>query len=142
MRRVALRLPGLRFATLSGFVGRVRRSRHPALNAGLEVVTHDQVTTPTGRVNVEVAFTEVQLSIVVPLATVMPVTRYDRVMPVVVVQGQNMAGGDGVVGTRFVAVQIGEVTADREVSLYWNGALVASLAASVVTSSVPVYRWP
>ncbi|MCI5066485.1 phosphoribosylformylglycinamidine synthase subunit PurL [bacterium] len=40
------------------------------------------------------------------------------------------------------AVQIGEVTDRKEVELFWNGKEVSSLAASVLTSSVPVYDWP
>lgn len=40
------------------------------------------------------------------------------------------------------AVQIGEVTDQKEVELYWNGECVSALAATVLTSSVPQYRWP
>jgi len=40
------------------------------------------------------------------------------------------------------AVHIGEVTDQNEVELYWEGECVSSLAASVLTSSVPQYQWP
>lgn len=74
------------------------RIQDPAFHSS-EVVTYYQVTTPAGRANVEVAVAEVQFCIVVPLTTVVSVTSYDRVVPVIVVQSQNMAGSDGVIGT-------------------------------------------
>ncbi|MCB0332713.1 MAG: phosphoribosylformylglycinamidine synthase subunit PurL [Bdellovibrionales bacterium] len=40
------------------------------------------------------------------------------------------------------AVHIGEVVEGQNVDLYWNGELVSSMAVSLVTSSVPQYRWP
>ncbi|MBX7143392.1 MAG: phosphoribosylformylglycinamidine synthase subunit PurL [Oligoflexia bacterium] len=40
------------------------------------------------------------------------------------------------------AVQIGEVIEGKNVELYWHQELVSSLAASLLTSSVPQYRWP
>ena len=39
-------------------------------------------------------------------------------------------------------VIIGEVIAGRDVELWWKDELVSSLPASVLTSSVPQYRWP
>ncbi|MCB0329463.1 MAG: phosphoribosylformylglycinamidine synthase subunit PurL [Bdellovibrionales bacterium] len=40
------------------------------------------------------------------------------------------------------AVQIGEVTAEKDVELFWYGECVSALPASVLTSSVPMYQWP
>jgi len=40
------------------------------------------------------------------------------------------------------AVAIGEVIAGAEVELLWHGELVSSLPVSLLTSSVPQYRWP
>jgi len=40
------------------------------------------------------------------------------------------------------AAEIGEVTAGQTVDLYWNGKMISSLAPSVLTRSVPQYRWP
>ncbi|MBN8549685.1 MAG: phosphoribosylformylglycinamidine synthase subunit PurL [Deltaproteobacteria bacterium] len=40
------------------------------------------------------------------------------------------------------AVQIGEVVEGKNVDLFWHGELVSSLEASLLTSSVPQYRWP
>lgn len=40
------------------------------------------------------------------------------------------------------AVQIGEVIEGKNVELYWHDELVSSLPASLLTSSVPQYRWP
>lgn len=40
------------------------------------------------------------------------------------------------------AVQIGEVISGKNVELYWHEELVSSLEASLLTSSVPQYRWP
>lgn len=56
-------------------------------------------------------------------------------------------GGEEIVCETFAkwgldAVNIGEVTASKEVELFWHGECISALAASVVTSSVPEYRWP
>lgn len=40
------------------------------------------------------------------------------------------------------AVEIGEVTSDKEVKLYWQGECVSALSASALTQSAPQYRWP
>lgn len=40
------------------------------------------------------------------------------------------------------AVQIGEVIEGKNVELLWQGEMVSSLEASLLTSSVPQYRWP
>jgi len=40
------------------------------------------------------------------------------------------------------AVKIGEVIEGREVELLWHGELISSLDASLLTRSVPQYRWP
>ncbi len=40
------------------------------------------------------------------------------------------------------AVNIGEVVEGQNVDLYWHDELVSSMAVSLVTSSVPQYRWP
>ncbi len=40
------------------------------------------------------------------------------------------------------AEQIGEVTEGNLVELFWHGELVSALQASLLTSSVPQYRWP
>ncbi len=40
------------------------------------------------------------------------------------------------------AVHIGEVISGKNVELLWHGEMVSSLEASLLTSSVPQYRWP
>lgn len=40
------------------------------------------------------------------------------------------------------AACIGEVISEPEVKLYWHGECISSMAASVLTSSVPKYSWP
>ncbi len=80
------------------------RGRPLAFFAGLEVVTHDQVAAPAGRFRAEIAIAPVQFCAILPLSAVMEVTCNDRVVPVIVVQRQDMAGSDGVAGTvRIVA---------------------------------------
>ncbi|MCB0334640.1 MAG: hypothetical protein KDD55_14150, partial [Bdellovibrionales bacterium] len=39
-------------------------------------------------------------------------------------------------------VIIGEVIAGNDVELYWHSELISAMPASVLTSSVPKYRWP
>ncbi len=74
-----------------------------------EVVADHEVTTPACRANAERTIAEVQLRIISPLAAVMEVTGDDRVVPVRVVQRQDVAGGDRVAGARVLPVQIVEV---------------------------------
>jgi phosphoribosylformylglycinamidine synthase len=40
------------------------------------------------------------------------------------------------------AVQIGEVVEGENVDLYWNGDCISSIPVTLLTSSVPEYRWP
>ncbi len=40
------------------------------------------------------------------------------------------------------AVQIGEVVAGANVDLFWHGENISSMPVSILTSSVPQYRWP
>ena len=67
---------------------RVRASARTVPNR-LEVITYNQVATPTGRTDVFVH--PYQFRVVVPLTAVVPVTRNNRVVPVIVVQRQNVA---------------------------------------------------
>lgn len=63
-------------------------------------------------------------------------------MLLVVEKGKEQVVIDIVNRWELDAVQIGEVTADGNVDLYWHGEQVSSLPAALLTSSVPVYDWP